>query len=194
MFGRRRTVWPPLARAFSLVELLLVMALAAILAALVLSGIVRAKAQANSAACKSHLRQMGLALKMYVDEHQDRYPYGVGPITEADAGNFNPADYNLFWFARLTPYYPLQWTNATYHCPGYQGPIIGIFNDGTNKCGPRGSYGYNTRGVRGSYNRYADPASGLRVNYGLGPKVHAIPLPAVAEAAVKVPSEMLAIG
>jgi len=175
---------------FALAELLVVMAIIAVLAALLLPSLARAKAQANSAACKNHLRQLGLALKMYVDENQFRYPYAFDPGGRAEAGNFDPAEYNYFWFAKLTPYYPLQWTNAAYHCPGYKGPIIGILNDGTNKSGPRGSYAYNYRGVVGSHN----PAIRLRVSYGLGPIVRAISRSAAAEPAVKAPGEMFAIG
>jgi len=188
---RRRRVFRTSGRiAFTLVELLIVIAIVAVLAALLLTALSRAKAQANSATCVNHLHQMGMALKMYLDDNQFRYPYAVGP-GEADGGNLNPAAvYNLFWFSKLRAYYPLDWTNAAYHCPGYNGPIIGILNGS----GPRGSYAYNFRGVRTGFTLYTDPVSGFPVNYGLGPIVRAITLPLVAEATVKVPSEMFAIG
>ena len=189
--GNRRSSSGPLqAGGFTLVELLVVIAIISILAALLLPVLSKANAQAHSITCVTKLRQMGLALKMYVDENGSKYPYVIGPGNEEDSANF----YNCFWFAKLTPYYPLQWTNATYHCPGYKGPINGILTDGTKKSGPRGSYGYNGRGVRGSRNHYTDPISGDPVAFGLGPKVSSVALPAVAEAAVKVPSEMFAIG
>ncbi|HMP08209.1 MAG TPA: hypothetical protein PJ982_17815 [Lacipirellulaceae bacterium] len=38
-------------------------------AALLLPALARGKASAKSAACKSNLRQLGLALQMYVDDH-----------------------------------------------------------------------------------------------------------------------------
>src|SRR5439155_9511789 len=58
---------------FTLVELLVVIAVIAILAALLLPALARAKASAKSAACKSNLRQLGLALSMYVDDYA-KYP------------------------------------------------------------------------------------------------------------------------
>ncbi len=175
-------------------ELLLVVAVVAVLAALLGLALSRTQAQANSATCKNHLRQMGLALKMYVDDNQFRYPYAYDPGGKPDAGSFDPAEYNLFWFAKLAPYYPLQWTNVAYHCPGYKGAVIGILNDGTNQSGPRGSYAYNYRGVLGSHNSNVLSINSLRVNYGLGPIVRAVPVAAVAEPTVKVPSDMFAIG
>ena len=30
---------------------------------------------------------------------------------------------NIWWMAKLLPYYPLHWTNVAYHCPGYRGAI-----------------------------------------------------------------------
>src|SRR5207249_5944197 len=59
--------------AFTLVELLVVIALIAILAALLPPTLARARASAKSAACKSNLRQLGLALGMYVNDY-DKYP------------------------------------------------------------------------------------------------------------------------
>ena len=51
-----------------MVELLVVVAIISILAALLLPALSRAKAQAHSTACKSHLRQIGVALVMYVSD------------------------------------------------------------------------------------------------------------------------------
>jgi prepilin-type N-terminal cleavage/methylation domain-containing protein len=59
---------------FTLVELLVVIAIIGILAALLIPVITHAKSYARSITCKNHLRQMGLALQMYVDEY-NRYPY-----------------------------------------------------------------------------------------------------------------------
>jgi prepilin-type N-terminal cleavage/methylation domain-containing protein len=61
-------------KGFTLIELLVVIAIIVILAALLLPALSRAKAQAQSTRCKNNLRQMSLALKMYVDDHASKYP------------------------------------------------------------------------------------------------------------------------
>jgi len=60
--------------AFTLIELLVVIAIIAILAALILGPVTRSKEVAKGAACISNLRQIGIALQLYVDANSQRLP------------------------------------------------------------------------------------------------------------------------
>jgi prepilin-type N-terminal cleavage/methylation domain-containing protein/prepilin-type processing-associated H-X9-DG protein len=93
-------------RAFTLVELLVVVGIIAILSALLLPALSKAKTHARSAACKNLQRQIGFALRMYVQENE-YYP----PLAEKYT--------TTLCFDRLYPYYPLNWTNTSWNCPSY---------------------------------------------------------------------------
>src|SRR5271170_1741022 len=61
-------------RAFTLLELLVVIAIIAILAALLLPVLSAAKKRAAQAACINNQKQLGLGMKMYVDDNSETFP------------------------------------------------------------------------------------------------------------------------
>jgi prepilin-type processing-associated H-X9-DG protein/prepilin-type N-terminal cleavage/methylation domain-containing protein len=72
------------AGAFTLVELLCVIAIIGILAALILSAVNQSEARAKGIRCVNHLRQTGIAFQMFVHDHGDKFPMAV-PL--ADGGS-----------------------------------------------------------------------------------------------------------
>lgn len=89
------------AAAFTLVELLTVIAIMAILAAMLLPTLNQAKARAKRAACINNLRQCGFAFHLFAADHNGRFPMHVAP-TEGGSANFVSAAVRVeggFYFA-----------------------------------------------------------------------------------------------
>ncbi len=78
--------------AFTLIELLTVVAIIALLAAMLLPALARAKDRGRSMACMNNIKQLSLATMMYADDCEDRLPYnlGSGEIRAAAATNNYP--------------------------------------------------------------------------------------------------------
>ncbi len=61
-------------RGFTLIELLVVISIIAVLMAILMPALKRAKEQAQATVCQANLKGYGLALTMYAQDNEDRFP------------------------------------------------------------------------------------------------------------------------
>jgi|CXWL01.1.fsa_nt_gi prepilin-type N-terminal cleavage/methylation domain-containing protein len=79
-------------RAFTLIELLIVIGVIAVLIGILAPVLSAARSRGKLASCSNNLRQIGLGMRSYLDANADIYPYassvpsiGPGPIFDSDA-------------------------------------------------------------------------------------------------------------
>jgi prepilin-type processing-associated H-X9-DG protein len=95
--------------AFTLIDLLVVIAIIGILAAMLLPAFQGAKNQAKSTYCKNNLHEIGLAMEMYAGDNNGTYSYYQDPN-------------EVLWEASLSPYYPTN--SQALQCPACFMPAI----------------------------------------------------------------------
>ena len=76
-------------KAFTLIELLIVLSVIAVLMAILLPSVYRIRNSAKNLICQSNLRQIGMAWKMYLDDNDGRFPRGVNKASLYGGVNTN---------------------------------------------------------------------------------------------------------
>jgi general secretion pathway protein G len=79
-------------RGFTLIELMIVVAIISILAAILIPNFTHARAQAQTAACEANLREIATAFELYYADNQ-QYPAGANATIGANTISKNGVNY-----------------------------------------------------------------------------------------------------
>ncbi|MFZ9856352.1 MAG: prepilin-type N-terminal cleavage/methylation domain-containing protein [Limisphaerales bacterium] len=148
----------PPEQGFTLIELLVVIAIIAILAGLLLPALAKAKDSGRRAACTGNLRQIGIAIHAYAQDHSGWMPYGPQAPPFSHPSELYPSTGSPTSLLSLRDGHPaglglllastLAQTPRVLFCPGSDQPTDAqaeLVKVGTNQA--RGSYYYRHGGV-----------------------------------------------
>jgi len=147
MITKKRSI----AVGFTLIELLVVIAIIAILASMLLPALASSKEKARRISCISNVRQISVAMKMYVDDNNGQYPPRMpDPAAGSPAYPCKPCR-TIDWRIYAAPYLARNLnidtnavtstnaiaTSAVFVCPADRGIPTAIAADPFNAATPR---------------------------------------------------------
>jgi prepilin-type N-terminal cleavage/methylation domain-containing protein/prepilin-type processing-associated H-X9-DG protein len=168
---------------FTLTELLVVIVIIGILAALIFTGVSSAKRKAQQTQCANNVRQLGQAMELFITDYH-AYPLMLnsGYWKGREAEHFT--SWNAAVESEISTHFPYKdWSDpkGVWHCPATGRPTDFPANQGYPE------YGYNGYGLSSITDANPLGLGGRNVDKGSF-------APPVTESEIAVPTEMMAIG
>lgn len=149
-----RAAWSRDTQGFSLIELLVVISIVALLMAIAMPALNRARSLARQTVCQSRLRQWGLAFAAYASENSGIYPHADGRDRCGDEEPFTRAGTADYWFGWVDVVAPMMgekpWRE---HARGAYPGVKSVFQCPSAQRAPESSYSYKP--ARNGYFSYA---------------------------------------
>lgn len=133
--------------AFTLIELLIVIAIIMILAAVLFPVFETAREKSRQSACSSNLKQIGVAMLQYAQDYDEQLPcgnnsYQAPPVTNRNNSNFSGWAAQIYTYVKTTQVYACQddqGTTETFGLDTHGIPYVPL-SYAYNKAIPGGSY------------------------------------------------------